>query len=347
MSQTTATIPRIAFLALGGTIASVEGGEQAGAAPVLLAQDIARSVQGFVDDVELVPEQFMQIASPSIRHEDVLRLVERARSLVDAGARGVVVTQGTDTIEETSFAFDLLWHEDAPVVFTGAMRSPSLPGPDGPANLVAAIRVAAREQFRGLGVLVVSNDEIHTARLVRKTHISSLATFQSDLSGPVGWVTEGVPQLAVRPVNRATLRVPSDVEVPPVALVRMSLGEDGRIFDALPGLGYRGCVIEGFGGGHVSAPAVGHVRHLHEQMPVVLSSRTASGEVLSRTYRYPGSEIELLELGLIHAGALGGLKAKVVMSLALAAGQSREELATTFTTVRGIVPGPAPRGLAP
>lgn len=341
------TRPRIAFLALGGTIASMANGVDAGSSPVLLADDIARTVQGFVDDVDLVSEQFMQIASPSLRFEDVLRLVTHARRLVADGATGIVVSQGTDTIEETSFAFDLLWTEDAPVVFTGAMRSPSLPGPDGPANLLAAIRVAAGAQFRGLGVLVVSNDEIHTSRLVRKTHISSLATFQSDLSGPIGWVSEGVPQLAVRPLGRATIDVADDASIPPVALVRMSLGDDGRIFDALPEHGYRGVVLEGFGGGHVAAPAVAHVRALAQRMPIVLASRTASGEVLRQTYRYPGSEIELLELGLIHSGALGGLKARVVLTMALAAGLEGEALVMAFDRIRDAAPAPATIGLAP
>src|SRR6185437_4013034 len=137
------------------------------------------------------------------------------------GSAGIVITQGTDTIEETAFALDLLWAGHAPIVITGAMRNPSLPGADGPANLLAAVQVAASPTARGLGALVVFNDEIHAARFVSKTHTSKPSAFQSRHTGPIGWLSEGHPVVVSRPVGRFCLDVPSNSEVPPVALVRV------------------------------------------------------------------------------------------------------------------------------
>src|SRR6185437_9696095 len=149
------------------------------------------------------------------------------------GSAGIVITQGTDTIEETAFALDLLWAGHAPIVITGAMRNPSLPGADGPANLLAAVQVAASPTARGLGALVVFNDEIHAARFVSKTHTARLSAFRSRTVGPIGWLSEGRPVIAAAPLGRFHLNVPSDAVVPPVALIRLSLGDDGRILQAL------------------------------------------------------------------------------------------------------------------
>jgi L-asparaginase len=139
--------------------------------------------------------------------------------------------------------------------------------------------------------------------------------------------------ISLRPIGRTHLAVPSNAKVPPVALVRVALDDDGRILAALPSLGFAGAVIEGSGGGHVTPPMRPLLERLAAQFPVVLASRTGSGEVLTRTYRYPGSEIELLDLGLIRAGALDGLKSRVVLSLCLAADLTREQIAATFETL--------------
>jgi L-asparaginase len=275
----------------------------------------------------------MQRPSTSITFADIVSLRDEITRRVADGAAGVVVTQGTDTIEETAFALDLLWPRVEPIVITGAMRSPALPGADGGGNLLAAVQVVANPQARGLGALVVLDGEIHAARFVAKTHTSSLSAFRSRPLGPLGWLSEGRPVIAVRPMGRMHLDVPSDASIPRVALIRVALDDDGRILAALPSLGFAGAVIEGFGGGHVTPPMVPLLKRLVAQMPVVLASRTGSGEVLSRTYRYPGSEIELLDLGLVRAGALNGPKSRVLLSLCLAAGMSRARIADAFETL--------------
>lgn len=329
----TARPPRVDYLAMGGTIASVDVSGAAGVTPALGVEEIVATVRGIDAVADLRTTQFMQCASPSISFADLLSLREEIARRVDEGSAGVVITQGTDTIEETAFALDLLCPHSAPVVVTGAMRGPMLPGADGPANLLAAVQVAASPAARDLGTLVVFGDEIHAARFVAKTHTSSPSAFQSRPIGPIGWVSEGRAVIATRPGQRLHLDVPSNAYVPRVALVRVALGDDGRILRTLAALGFAGVVLEGFGGGHVTPAMVPLIERLTAQMPVVLASRTGSGEVLSSTYRYPGSEIELLDLGLVRAGALDGLKARVLLSLCLAAEFSRHQLAGAFEAV--------------
>jgi len=246
---------------------------------------------------------------------------------------GVVITQGTDTIEETSFALDLLVRAPRPVVVTGAMRNPTLAGPDGPANLLAAVQVAAAPEAVGLGTLVVLNDEIHAARFVRKTHTSSPATFRSLTAGPLGWMAEGHPRIALR--LPALEGIPAGVcgEVPAVALLKCALGDDCRLVAQMEKLGYAGLVFEGFGGGHVPAHVVPALEDLAARLPVVLASRTGGGEMLQETYGFPGSERDLLSRGLIPAGFLDGLKARILVSLLLASGTDLTGVRKAFEQV--------------
>jgi L-asparaginase len=178
-------VPRIDYLATGGTIATVHTDPDSGGEPTLTAETLARSLPGIDEVAELRPAQFMQRPSPSITFADLLRLRDEISLRIADGSAGVVITQGTDTIDETAFALDLLSAGSAPIVVTGAMRGPTLPGADGPANQLAAIQVAASPVARGLGVLVVFNDEIYAARFVAKTHTSKPSAFQSRLSGPM------------------------------------------------------------------------------------------------------------------------------------------------------------------
>lgn len=322
-------LARVDIIGLGGTIA-MAGASAAGVLPTLTAEDLVRAVPQLGQVAEVRADQFRMIAGSSLSMADLLATAAEVRRRIAAGADGVVVTQGTDTIEEVAFGLDLLVPGDAPVVVTGAMRNPTLPGADGPANLLAAVQVAASPLARGLGALVVFSDEIHAARFVQKTHTTSTATFRSPLTGPIGWLTEGEVRIALRPSGRQQVNVPEGVPERPVALLTMALGDDGRLCEALPGLGYQGAVLEATGGGHVPFFAVERVARLAAAMPVVLASRTGCGEVLRRTYGFPGSESDLLARGLIHAGALDGLKSRILLCLLLMSGSGREEIAQAF-----------------
>jgi len=345
-------IMRVALFTLGGTIASTSAPGPArpaesltaaggGVTPRLTGADLLAAVPG-LDAVgaDLDVHDFRRIPSSSLAISDVIALAAAIRQQVAAGAAGVVVTQGTDTMEETAFLLDLLWDGDAPVVVTGAMRNPTLAGPDGPANVLAAAHVAASPAARGRGCLVVFADEIHAARYVRKSHTTSVAAFTSPLAGPLGLVTEGrVVMLASGP---ARLNIPAPVAASNVrtALVTMVLGDDGELLRAAVGR-FEGLVVAGFGAGHAPAAVAADLGALAARIPVVLASRTGTGMVLAHTYAYPGSERDLRRRGLIGAGFLDPLKARILLHVLLAAGAGRAEIAAAFRTVSADPGSPA------
>jgi L-asparaginase len=321
-------LPVVSVLALGGTIASTPSGR--GVAPTLTAEQLVHGVPELADVATISAETFRQEASSELRIVDLVALAREIDRRLARGDAGVVITQGTDTIEETSFALDLLVGAAAPVIVTGAMRNPSLPGADGPANLLAAARTAAYEQARGLGTLVVFDDEIHAARFVRKAHAQGVSPFRSSPAGPIGWLAEGAVCIAARPVGRCRLKLDEVTESPAVALLTFGQGDEGLLLTAVQPAGYHGLVIEGAGGGHVTAGSVADLGQLARLMPVVLASRTGAGPALRRTYSFPGSEIDLLEKGLIPAGAMTGARARMLLRLLLAAGASHEDVRRSF-----------------
>lgn len=313
------------------------GEGRTGVVPRLDAAALVAAVPQLADAAQITALSFRQVPGASLTLDDIVALGKEIERRIDAGARGVVVTQGTDTIEETAFALDLLVDRSAPVVVTGAMRNPTLPGADGPANLLAAVQVAASSEARGLGTLVVFNDEIHAARYVKKSHTMSLATFRSPLAGPLGWIVEGRTNIAVRVRPQAHIECPQAADDQAVALLTVSLGEDGRLLPLLKQADYAGLVIEAFGGGHVPAIMVDKLEELAASMPVILASRTGSGPMLRQTYGFPGSETDLLAKGLISAGILDGPKARILLSLLLRSGMSRESIAARFDGDQGLV----------
>jgi L-asparaginase len=329
-------LPEVAVLSLGGTISSTQAEDNSGVAPSLTGEDLVENVPEISEVAEVSAASFRQVPGSELTLEDLIELSTEIEGRIDEGAMGVVVTQGTDTIEETSFVLDLLVGRDAPVVVTGAMRNPTLPGAEGPANLLASVQVAVSEAARGVGALVVLNDEIHAARFVQKTHTSNPATFRSPLTGPIGWISEGNVRIATRPVGSRHVALPPESQNRPVALYTVSLGDDGRLLAQVAGLGYEGLVIEALGGGHVPSRMAEPLRSLSSEMPVVLASRTGGGEVLKNTYGFTGSETDLLERGLINAGLLYGPKARLFLSLLLRSGASREEVAGAFERPFGV-----------
>jgi L-asparaginase len=213
-------LPEVAVLSLGGTISSTQTEGGLGVAPSLTGEALVEDVPEISEVAEVSADSFRQVPGSELVLEDLVELAAEIEDRIDAGAAGVVVTQGTDTIEETSFVLDLLVNRDAPVVVTGAMRNPTLPGAEGPANLLASVRVATDETARGLGAVVVLNDEIHAARFVQKSHTSNLATFRSPLAGPIGYVFEynvriATPSVAATSTSRRNRKTTPSPCTPP------------------------------------------------------------------------------------------------------------------------------------
>jgi L-asparaginase len=274
--------------------------------------------------------EFSLVSSWNLTAAMMVSLARTIRELqADPETAGIVVTHGTDTMEETSFAIDLLADGAAPVAFTGAMRNASLPGADGPRNLLSAVRVAADRATRGAGTVVVMNDEIHAARQVVKTHTSAPSTFASPNGGPIGTVDGSGVWL---------LRLPR--RPPPLPLAeprgRVFLFESGAAVENLPleaalDGGAQGVVIAGTGAGNVyegwEQPIASLIR---AGVPVVLVSRCLGGRI-SPDYGAPGGGRRLLDLGVIPGGDLRGPKARIALMLALGAGMDLAAIRTYFS----------------
>lgn len=326
--------PTIAIGALGGTIASTSAsGDGSAVVPTMDAAALAAAVPGLGEVADLRAETLERLPSPSLDEPTVVRALQWARRAVDDGAAGIVLTQGTDTLEESAYLLDLLWDRPEPLVVTGAMRAPDAAGADGPANLLTAVRTAAESASRGRGVLVAFDDELHRAAWVAKTDSMSTGAFRSTPFGPIGRCVEAEVQYAV-PASRAAplgLTLEQEQGDPRVPLVATYLGDDGHVLDALTGTALDGVVVAGFGAGHVSARAAEAIGRLAAQVPVVFASRTGSGPTGRAIYGYPGSEMDLVERGAVGAGWLSPVKARLLLwALALRGPLPRDEVVAAF-----------------
>jgi L-asparaginase len=326
---------RVVVFGLGGTIAMTST-DTGGVVPALSAEQLVAAVPGLADTgITVKVEDFRRVPGASLSFEDLTELADTigarcAGSAVD----GVVVTQGTDTIEETAYLLDLLHAAGQPLVVTGAMRNPTLAGADGPANILAAIQTAASPDLAGQGCLVVLADEIHAARRVRKTHATSTATFQSPNGGPLGAVVEGTPRLHNRLTHRTIVPATPRISGRRVGLATITLGEDGTTIDAMADR-VDGLVVAAFGVGHVPASVVPLLEQTAARIPVVLASRTGAGSTLRATYAFPGSERDLIDRGLIAAGFLDPYKARILLHTLLSAGADYTTIAGAFDAASG------------
>ena len=323
---------RIHIVTLGGTIAYLNNDKNRKSAEALLSE-----LGELPDHIELTYEDLLKKASSDLTMNNVFQLAKVVKNKIAEGIDGIVVTQGTDTMEETSFMLDLLIENKIPIVFTGALRHAGLMGSDGNVNLFSAITVASMNEFCDLGCLVVIHEEIHVSRYIQKNHTQSTSAFQSQF-GPIGYISEGNPKLIMRPnLGKFNKKIFSSIlEEEPVAifLASMSLGEEGSILDLVLQAGYRGMVIDGLGGGHVSAQFSMKLPELINKIPVIVASRTGNGEVLKNTYQgYMGSEVDLINMGCIYAGILDSRKARILLSLLVTVNASRKDIKKIFQEI--------------
>lgn len=333
-------IPVVAVGAMGGTIAMRSETVGHPVSPELGAEQLVSAVPELARVAEIRTHTICNVGSPSISFADVLAALAWAEAAVAEGAAGVVLTHGTDTIEETAYLLDVLWRGPQPLVLTGAMRSAEEPGADGPANLLAAVRAAASEELSGLGVLVVMDDAIHLAERVTKTHALAVSPFASPWASALGRVEEGRVFLDFLPAapRPAPLPVPSDLSAK-VALLEMPLGEDGLMLRLAAEGGYRGIALAGAGAGHMSAAAADVVEEVLTRVPVVMATRTGGGRTATQTYGYAGAEVDLIRRGVIMTGALSARKARLLLWVLLGGGADRDAIETAFA-VRGRTTSP-------
>ncbi|MFE7416214.1 asparaginase [Rhodococcus sp. NPDC057529] len=309
---------RVALCTLGGTIAAFPHAGGPGVLPGEQSPSLRPVIEQLLPGVEITERSLAQVPSAAIDFDLLRCVIAHAEAEVAAGASGVVVTTGTDTLEEVAFALDLMWSAPAPLIVTGAMRHPGAPGADGPANLVGALRVATDPAASDAGVVVVMNDRIHVPSQVQKRHTSHVDAFVS-AAGPLGDISEGVVYLHTPPPRRRPLGLP-DGPFPPVALLRTAIGDDGRLLPHLVDVGYRGLVIEAAGGGSTPPSWAQPLEQIARHIPVLYAGRPGTGPALRSTYGGVGGEIDLQRRGLIPAGLLDGLKTRVLLTILLATG---------------------------
>lgn len=313
----------------GGTISMRHDAAAGGAVPVLSGRDILAATRGIEDVAQVEVDEFGAHPGPHMTVERMWALRARIlEHLAREEVSGVVVTHGTDTLEESAYLLARSSATAKPIVFTGAMRAASDIGWDGPANLTNAVRVAASDAAEGQGVLVAMGDRIYSGFDVTKAHTHMLDAFESPGLGPLGIVDEGRVIFRRETPSTWTVVMPESLATP-VDIVHAWLGADSRLLDAARETA-RGVVIAALGRGNVP-PAMcdGIERWLATGKPVVISSRAVRGRV-GHTYGYPGGGRRLAEMGCLFAGSRRPQQARIDLMLALGAALDRESIAELF-----------------
>ena len=312
-----AALPRVLVLGTGGTIAG-QGSARAGNAydsGKVSAAGLIAAVPDIDKFATISAEQVSSIGSQDMNDKVWFDLVTRIRAAVDnREADAVVITHGTDTMEETAFFLANVFDIDMPIVLVGSMRPSTAIGADGPANLYEAMRVASAPESRGRGVLVVLNDTIHGARWAQKSNTTSVETFHSPDAGPVGYVDTGsLRYLLPAPARGPKYRLPD--ALPRVDIVYSHANMDGaEVGDAVK-RGAKGIVLAGVGDGNSSKVAIDALAAAAKQgVVVVRSSRVGSG------YVHRNVEVDDDKLGFAVALDLNPQKARVLLQLLIANG---------------------------
>lgn len=313
----------ITLIGMGGTIGFTEGAE--GAAPTLAAGELAAA-----HDLPNHRIATVDLAAASSIALDAGKVMELARLISRAACEpttaGVVVSHGTDTLEESIYLVALTCaRPDVPVVFTAAMRHEGALGADGAANLRDALCAAATPALAGVGPVVAIDGAIHAARFVEKGHSTSLAAFSSPSAGAIGEIVEGRATLWFQPRYDDFIAALPTGALPRVEIVPMVMGASRHLLEAVIESAPAGIVVDGFGAGHVVPSLVPLLARARQGgIEVVVASRCAAGTTLRRTYAVPGTEIDLQRHGLVLAGSISALKARLRLAVAIGAGAATE-----------------------
>ena len=324
-------LPKIKILATGGTIAGSAAdatemtGYQAGALGV---ETLIAAVPQLRQYADIIGEQVSDIDSCNMTEAIWFKLVTSIEQAFAQGADGVVITHGTDTMEETAYFLNLVIKSAKPVVFVGSMRPATAISADGPLNLLNAVRLAASTEAMGKGVLVAMNDEIHAARDVSKTNTANVATFKTPEMGLLGYFCNGIPKFYRLPMRKHTIHsefsLENITELPQVEIIYAHAGQKSLLLECAVTSGVKGIVYAGMGNGsiHVEAEKV-LLAAAKQRIIVVRSSRSGSGCVVAAN---PVWE----EAGFIKSDTLNPQKARVLLALALTKTSNPSEIQNIF-----------------
>jgi L-asparaginase len=326
--------PRVHVVATGGTISNM------GNDPRRTGAELVAGIPGITDVADVTVEQFSNVASGSVTQEMLRDLSKRIRTLLAESTppAGIIVTHGTDTMEETAFFLDLTVGGCSPVVVTGAMRQANWAGADGPANLYNSIRLAASPDARGRGAFVLMNDEIFLAREVTKSNTTRTNAFSAPEAGPAG-VTDpdGIFFRSPAPTTcpQPLVNIDAVQNFSRVDIVYSYIGADSTIIDALVAAGARGLVVAGVGRGGTTPSQSRALRRATEKgVIVVTSNRTGGGRVGRPTNPESLKSLAAGSGASIGAGDLNPQKARMLLSLAISAGMTPAQIATLIASVQ-------------
>jgi L-asparaginase len=312
----------VRLIAVGGTIAM--SGDRA--VPALDAAALLEGLPALAAGHALEAETALSLPGPHLSLDEALQVARRAAAAADGG-EGVVVTTGTDTMEEVAVLCSMIYRGQAPIVFTGANRPASSPGADGPANLLDAVALAASPEATGLGVVVTFGGEIHAAMSVRKVDSTGPAAFGSPAAGPIGRIVEGRVWLHSRPIRPAAL--PVEQLTHRVRIATVSLGDEGEALGVLAG-GCDGLVVVAFGAGHLSPGGLEHLRAAADRIPVLVTCRPERSSMLFDTYGFEGAESDVRASGAVCVPFLSAQAARIALLCCLGAGLDRDGIAAAL-----------------
>ena len=314
----------------GGTFSmSINNKKSGGAAPRYSGKELLRKIPETKQLANISFYDFGKFPGPHVTPEIMMELSKRLRKkLSEKKYDGIVVTHGTDTLEETAYLIDLTIETKTPIVFTGSMRNSSEPNWDGPKNLTDSIKVCLNENSKGMGVLVCMHGEVNAASEVTKIFSNEFETFQSLDFGTLGFVQKD--RVLYNRLPRFLETIKTDKLNTNVDLLTVYAGMDEKFFNLSADSGAEGLVIEALGIGNVPPAAFKGVEYvIKKNIPVVLVSRCPAGET-DYIYSYPGAGRHLHKLGVIFTDYLNGQKARIKLMLALGKTTNRKILKKIF-----------------
>lgn len=320
---------KIAVIFNGGTISMKVDERIKAAIPSLTGEEIMAMVAGIENYAEIESYTFSSMPSPHMTFKTILELSNFVRDLVNrSDIDGIVITHGTDTLEETAYFLDLTIDTSKPIVITGAMRSSSELGYDGPFNLATSICTAIADDSIGRGVLVCFNGELNSASEVTKANSMALNAFRTPNFGPIGIVDNNKVIFYRNTINPSKYKI--DKIEKDVALIKCAVDMDSTFIDFIIERGYGGIVIEALGRGNVPPKMVSGIkRAIDSNIPVIIVSRCFEGRV-HESYGYEGGGKMLLDLGIIFGDTLPGQKARVKLLLSINSGLSMKQIKKQF-----------------